>query len=167
MNIDESNEESMNRRTVLRLSLIGLPLISGCIGTNESQGTTSIETNTCSERYTVPDIQIENQTSSERTIHVEIRGESGRERQVLFSNTYRAPPDTVSAESERIFKDNGDPFDTYRAEISSGNEEESMDVGSVAAEPSLHSVRVILSDSGMAVRDHHADPGEDYNPNCY
>ncbi|MFC4405649.1 hypothetical protein [Haloarchaeobius iranensis] len=157
----------MNRRTVLRLSLIGLPATSGCIGTNESRAVTSIETNSCSEQYIVPDIQIENQTSSARTVHVEIRGESGEETQLLFSNTYQAPADTVTEESERIFKDNGRPFDTYRAEISSGSGEQSMDVSSVAAEPSLHSVRVILSDSGITVRDHHADPGEDYNPNCY
>jgi hypothetical protein len=147
--------------------MMGLPAISGCAGTDESQGTTSIGTNTCSEQYIVPDIRIENQTSSERTVHVEIHAESGEEGEEIFSNTYQVPPDTVAEESERIFKNNEGPFDTYRAEISSGNQARSMDVSSVAVEPSLHSVRVILSDSGMTVRDHHADPGEDYNPNCY
>ncbi len=152
---------------MLRLSLIGLPTISGCTEAGDSRGTTGIDTNTCREQYIVPDIQIENQTNTEETVHVEIRGESEDESDVLFSNTYQVPPDTVAEESGRIFKENEGPFDTYRAEISSGDEAQSMDVRSVAAEPSLHSVRVILSDSGMTVRDHHADPGEDYNPNCY
>lgn len=157
----------MNRRRLLRMSLVGMPIVSGCLGSDGSQDQTTTGTNTCSEQYIVPDIQIENQTGSEKIVEVGIYGISSDTEEIVFENSYTASSNDLVEESDRIFKINVDNFDRYRAEISSGGIEESKDITAVAEEPSLYSVRIIIDSSGLIVRNHHVDPGENYNPNCY
>lgn len=174
----------MNRRSVLGGTVVAL-LAAGCgsdrpsggpgdstdatatPGSTERPRTTdttesNVPTNTCDDQPILPDVRIRNERPTERTIPVTVF-ESDT---VFFSEQYTVEGGDGATESDRIYRDAQPSQYGYRLSATLGEQTAETDVTTVARNPTLYGVVVSVEET-VSVRPVHADPGPEFNPNCY
>lgn len=135
--------------------------------TEPPERTTERPTKTCAEQTITPDLTIENERASTRTVDVRLIEAPDDAARVLFEGSYTVVAGDREEVSERIYgaADAGAYSYDLLARTDAGRGR--IDVSTVARMPTLYGVEVALREGGPELSEYHADPGERYNPNCY
>lgn len=162
--------DTYSRRVVLALGGIAVSSVAGCLQTDDQSisGAERQTTVSCKYQTSTPDISIWNSFSTPHTVTVTLVQRENETETPFFERMYEVPASEYVDEPDKIFAEweGGECIANVTTEEGWSA---TAEVTTVAQSPWNYGVQVELNENvgNLAVGEHHVDPGENTNPNCY